>query len=206
MDASSAFYRPAETGAEACLRQGEILTNLVRLVLSLESLTKQQPENIKILHGFAVVLSQDCDLDQDFKARKGENKADKIIPSVLFAEVYTAEELFGLVKSSEIWKRIKQNKDERYHFLQKVEPAGDALKEGLPELGIDFKRFFTIPTDEVYFRIATEAKRRCILGSPYLEHLSSRFGFYLSRVALPEEHFSEPKQAKPPQLLPNNPG
>lgn len=199
MDAPSAFYRRAETGTEACLRQGEILTNLARFGVSLDSLTKAQPEIVQIIHEFAVVLSQDCDLEQDFKSRMGENKQDKLIPSVLFAEVYKAETLLGRVEGSKMWQRIKQNKDERYHFLQKVEPADDAQSEGLPELGIDFKRYFTIPTDEVYFHVAAKAKRRCVLRSPYLEHLSSRFAFYLSRVALPEEHFSEPKQVAGPE-------
>ena len=50
-----------------------------------------------------------------------------------------------------------------------------AIGEGMPELGIDFKRYFTIPTDEVYFRIRAEAQRRSRLRSPYLEHLSNRF-------------------------------
>jgi hypothetical protein len=36
-----------------------------------------------------------------------------------------------------------------------------------------------------------EAKRRYALVSPYFEHLSSRFAYDLSRVALPGEHASE---------------
>lgn len=63
---------------------------------------------------------------------------------------------------------------------------------GLPELGIDFKKIFTIPTDEIYQRIALgQVKRRAVLVSPYLEHLSSRFAYFLSRIALPQEHLSE---------------
>jgi hypothetical protein len=59
-------------------------------------------------------------------------------------------------------------------------------------MGIDFKRYFTIPADETYRRVELgEAQRRCVLQSPYLEHLSSRFAYYLSRVALPLDHVSE---------------
>jgi hypothetical protein len=70
--------------------------------------------------------------------------------------------------------------------------ACDRLQEGLPELAIDFKRYFTVPTDEVYRRIELgEARRRCLLISPYLEHLSSRYAYFLSRIALPVDHASE---------------
>ncbi|HEY8505607.1 MAG TPA: hypothetical protein VIL46_13565, partial [Gemmataceae bacterium] len=152
------------------------------------------------IHPFAVVLTQDCDLEQDFRVRFPEAKpSDKLIPGVLFCEVATAEELFGIIRQTnkKLWDRIKISKDERYHFLQKVDPSSDLLNEGLPELAIDFKRYFTIPTDEVYRRIEVgEAKRRCVLVSPYLEHLSSRFAYFLSRVALPEDHFSEPGGAR----------
>ena len=75
---------------------------------------------------------------------------------------------------------------------EKIAPADDSQNIGLPELGIDFKRHFTIPTDEMYKRLQIgEAKIRCMLMSPYLEHLSCRFAYFLSRIALPAEHFSE---------------
>jgi hypothetical protein len=146
------------------------------------------------VHPFAVILTQDCDLEQDFNVRQKQGVSDKLLPSILFCEVATAEELFGRVKSlgSKAWERIRINKDERYHFLQKVEPVDDVQGEGLPELGIDFKRYFTIPTEEIYWRVQQgKVKRRCVLQSPYLEHLSSRFAYFLSRVALPEDHVSE---------------
>jgi hypothetical protein len=86
---------------------------------------------------------------------------------------------------------VKINKHERYHFLQLVEPSCDAQGTGLVELGIDFKRYFTLPTEEVYKRVEIgSAKRRCVLESPYLEHFSTRFAYYLSRVALPQDHAS----------------
>jgi hypothetical protein len=147
----------------------------------------------KEIHHYAVVLTQECELDQDFKARQGANKPDKLIPNLLFCQVSTAEEIRGTISGSDIWKRVWQNKDERYHFLQKVDAACDALQQGLPELAIDFKRYFTVATEEVYKRIEiNEAGRRCVLVGPYLEHLSSRFAYFIGRVALPEDHFSEP--------------
>lgn len=148
----------------------------------------------RVIHPFAIVVTQDCDLIQDYAVRMESNfSSDKIIPSILFCEVITAEQLRGSggIKS-DIWKRIRMNRDERYHFLEKVSSVDDSLKEGLPELGIDFKRYFTLPTTEVYMRLETDVKRRCRLISPYLEHFSTRFCYYQFRVALPKDHFSEP--------------
>jgi hypothetical protein len=179
--------------ANVRLFQGEVISNLLRVRLDLASLGAQAPVIQTEIHAYAIVLTQECELDQDFKARTGSNKPDKLIPNVLFCQVSTAEQLCGTVGGSDIWKRVRQNKDERYQFLQKVDPVCDALQQGLPELAIDFKRYFTIPTDEVYKRVEiNEAKRRCVLVGPYLEHLSSRFAYFIGRVALPEDHFSEP--------------
>lgn len=145
------------------------------------------------------MVTQDCDLEQDFKVRfPTQLSSDKLVPNILLSNVDTAAALRGTPQStginSAIWKRINQNKDERYHFLQAVDKSCDGCGTGLPEMGIDFKRYFTMPTDELYRRIEVgEAQRRCVLVSPYLEHFISRFMYYLSRVALPEDHFSEPE-------------
>jgi hypothetical protein len=97
----------------------------------------------------------------------------------------------GEVQNATLWDPVKKNKNERYQFLQQVEQADDAAAEGVPETGIDFRRYFTIPTGEVYVQIEKFARRRCRLLSPFLEHLSNRFAHYLCRVALPFEHVSE---------------
>lgn len=187
-------YRAAPLGTGHVFRQGEILSTVVQTRLDLPTLNTPDEGYVRVRHPLAVILTQDCDLEQDFKARQGHVAADKQIPSLLFCEVATAEDLYGFIKQTnkKLWDRIRINKDERYHFLQKVEPGDDALEQGLPEMGIDFKRYFTIPTDELYRRVElSEAQRRCILQSPYLEHLSSRFAYYLGRVALPLDHVSE---------------
>jgi hypothetical protein len=178
---------------EGPLRQGEILTGLIQLKLALDSLHSDEgPIFHPVAHPFAIVVTQDCDVIQDFIPRQqGQLSSDKIIPNVLFCEVTTAQELFSQIRGSDIKKRIKQNKDERYQFLEKVPLEDDALGEGLLELGIDFKRYFSIPTDEVYLRLKNGTRRRCRLFSPYLENFSSRFYYYQSRVALPAEHRSE---------------
>lgn len=173
------------------LRQGEILCDLVQLRLNLETISSVEKQLLEVHHPYAIIVSQDCDLDWDYKTRTGQT-TNKQVPAILFCEVTTAQILRGSTQS-DIWKRIKINKDERYQFLQKVETHEDVLQHGLPELGIDFKRYFTLPADEVYSRISiNEAKRRCRLISPYLEHFSTRFAYYQFRVALPSDHQSEP--------------
>jgi hypothetical protein len=197
LPSSAHIYTASPPGAGDCLRQSEILSNVVRIRLDLATLETDAPGITTVIHELAVVMTQDCDLEQDLKVRIAGQQSDKILPNVLFCNVATAEALRGTPKTTginyEMWKRISQNKDERYHFLQAVDASCDAQQIGLPEIGIDFKRYFSIPTDELYRRLEMgEAKRRCVLASPYLEHLSSRFTYFLSRVALPEEHFSEP--------------
>jgi hypothetical protein len=167
------FCRVTSRGADCCLRQGEILSNLIQLQLIVQTLGNQ-PRVEPLLHPYALVLTQDCDLEQDFNARQRQVAADKLIPSVLFCEVVTAEELFGLIRQTnkKLWDRIRINKDEHYHFLQQAEPACDTLQQGLPELALDFKRYFTIPTEEVYKRIEIrEAQRRTLLirGCPEIK-------------------------------------
>lgn len=179
----------------APLRQGEILSGLVQRVRTIRSLLPgQEPEIAEIEHPFAMVLSQDCDLLADFEFREkhkwsAQEPSQSVLPNVLFCEAVTISELLAKVpKGTDIWKRIRQNKDERYHVLESVPLSLDVLAEGIPALGIDFRRYFSVPTDEIYTQFKMGTARRSRLISPYLEHFTSRFAAYLSRVALPRDH------------------
>ncbi|MCY4466814.1 MAG: hypothetical protein OXE46_14885 [Chloroflexi bacterium] len=184
------------------MRQGELLSNVVQLFVELHTIAQESPRAIRRNHAFAYVLSQDCDLDWDFNSRTKPDARDRTIPSILLCEampaISAARQIIAVDGSkntdkSRIWRRVKQNKDERYQFFSKVESSLDLQEQGIDELVIDFKRYFSVPTGELYKRIELgETHRRCRLRSPYLEHLSSRFAFYLSRVALPEDYHSEP--------------
>lgn len=184
------------------LRQGELLSNVIELTIDLATMFCQSPNFAQKKHPFAVVMSQDCDLDWDFAARNDQSQEHKKIPNVLLCEIMCAKLLACKIMETEgskrsdksrTWARVKINKDERYHFFEEIDKSEDLQNEGIAELGSDFKRYFTIPTDELYERILHgETKRRCRLLSPYMEHLSSRFAYFQSRIALPEEHSSEP--------------
>jgi hypothetical protein len=192
LDVEAPIYAKSIAGADHYLAQGEIISNLPYAHIDALSLENPPLRISPLVHPLAVTISQGCDLEQDFHARRGTVNADKAIPSVLFCEVIAASQLRGLLpRDSKIWARVSQNNDERYHFFQEIRQDFDAAGDGLGELGVDFKRYFTIPTDEVYYRIRTgEAKRRCYLVSPYLEHFCRRFANYISRVALPTPHQS----------------
>lgn len=178
------------------LRQGEFLTKVTLGRQTLETLGSSQPEFSFQTFVHSVILSQDCDLEQDHRVRfpAGQKPSDKLLSQVLLAELYPAEQIFGIVKTAggnKAWDRVRQNNDPRYHFLEGVPFSADRINEGLPELVMDFKRFFTVPIDELYQRIdLTHTVRRCVMVSPYLEHLSDRFAYYLSRIGLPIDHFS----------------
>ncbi|MCK4658420.1 MAG: hypothetical protein KAV82_02770 [Phycisphaerae bacterium] len=177
------------SSSDVPLRQGEIVSNLVQVCLVIESVGSDSPVLLPVVHPYAIVLSQDCDLEQDFLCMTGQRQGSRSLPSILFCEVITAQSLSGSAGGKDIWKRVHQNKDERYHCLQQVQPDEDSTKKGIEALGIDFKRYFTVPADEVYKRLKLgEMERRSWLAPPYAQHLATRFFHYQHRVALPEGH------------------
>ncbi|MGH8768220.1 MAG: hypothetical protein ACREVT_08585 [Burkholderiales bacterium] len=141
---------------------------------------------------FVVVLTQDCDLFQDFNNRtSGVDKHDKYLQSILLCPAYrsaefrTGQHLQGLNlvmenwASSTRWKLITENQSYRHHYL----PEHAVFQ--IPELVIDFKHFITAPRDAVY-RDSFRAEYRATIAELYRENLSVRFAQYLSRIALPE--------------------
>jgi hypothetical protein len=190
-NSSSAIYAPTVEGEP--LRQGEVLTGVIQRRRSFRSLSSETPEMEEIRHPYVIVVTQDCDLEQDHRARtSAESPAipiEKLMPNILFVQAVTWQELIaGLPKGKDIMKRVMQNKDERYQVIEQIDAPVDAAGEGVPALGVDFRRCFTVPTDEVYVQLSSNARRRCRLNSPYLEHFSKRFADFLNRVALPRDH------------------
>lgn len=204
---NSKFY-PSPSGVGTALRQCEILSGLILHQLNLESLTispfdgsgidSNLVKATPIVHPYAIIVSQDCDLSQDFHYRfKERGKARHALSNILFCEVVEANELVYGEKHSTIFDEgairqdYKKNNDFRFHFLQEIPTDCDFLGKGLPELGMVFKRYFSIPAAEAYEQVKLGiAKRRTVLKSPYLEHFSDRFYQYNNRIALPEQYES----------------
>ncbi len=153
------MYRPST--ADGRVYQGEILQNVIQIKPSIESIQNNEEGVLEVFpmpHELVIVMSQDCDLEQDYKRRQAG----------------------------------EENQNERFHYLQKVEPGLDLQGQGLTAIALDFKIYFTIPTDELYARLPLGIRRKCILTSPYVEHLAHRFFKFQSRVALPRDHEIDP--------------
>ncbi|MDE2857267.1 MAG: hypothetical protein OXN94_05405 [Chloroflexota bacterium] len=196
------MFLRSPVGFDEALRQGEILTNVVEVQIELESISGVNADNVyranPIKHPFAIIVSQDCDLEQDFNYRFGDKGNQRnLLPSILFCQAESVKDFeksrgYRSLFNSRTFKNNFSNNDAfRYHFIQEISAELDARNSGLPELGIDFKRYFSMPTAEIYHRIElTHTYRRSVLRSPYRDHLSQRFYNFSSRVALPEEYES----------------
>lgn len=189
------MFRMANTNG--AFRQAEILSDVIERNINLDSLKEGgdlRLDNRK--HPYAIILTQDCDLDWDYKSRNpregGDRNTAKEIPSILLCEVDEAKECrYGEGMNSTLWNAVKRNNNDRYHFISNTPAEFDSNGNGLPELTIDFKRYFTVPTDELYHMVESGiCNRRTWLDHPYLEHLSHRFSNYLSRIALPLDYQS----------------
>lgn len=177
------IYEPSKNGE---LRQGEILSDIVQYLR--DPAGGDQLAMIEQQHALVIVASQDCDLLWDHEAHL--RAEPRQVNSVLLYEVQPADGALAALAGGDIRKRVKNNKDERYHVLQRVPPALDAAGLGLANLLIDFKRFFALDPDELYRQIAEgggAARRSCLLP-PYREHFQSRAAAYLQRVTLPAPH------------------
>jgi hypothetical protein len=140
---------------------------------------------------YIVILSQDCDLEQDFKYRTTEVKNnDKILQSILVCPAYGWQEFIdGIhlkdyklkmeeISSTEQKKKIKQQQVPRFHYLEE-----DSEKQ-IPPLVIDFKHYYTLPVE--FLRHIYKKHYAYSLEELFRESLSQRFSFYLSRIGLPE--------------------
>jgi hypothetical protein len=186
----------------SCLRQGFIISNLVELIpLNYENhsiVHKEDKSNIqfeKVIHPYSIVVNQSCDLGFDHEARINNNIPDhKLLNCVLVCELFEANDIRqdkGRGMNTSEWKYVKQNKNERYYFLEGVDAKFDLAKSGLPELTADFKKYFAIDTGFIYSQIKSNiAQIRTVLTSPYLESFCSRYYNFQSRIALPEPHRS----------------
>ena len=141
---------------------------------------------------YVVILTQDCDLLQDFNNRSSPTttKHDKYLHSILLCPAYRTEEFksgthlrgLNLVMENwggDKWKRILGNQSYRHHFLSSYADFQ------IPDLILDFKHFVTAPRDIVY-RASFRAVHLGTIADLYRENLSIRFAQYLSRIALPE--------------------
>lgn len=149
----------------------------------------------KIVFPLALVLTQDCDLQQDYNLRiQGNSKQDRMLVSALLAPMYNAEHVFAgehlldlgieaepINKNKTPGEFLKLNTRPRYHYL--------AFDEGdirlVPSV-IDFKHYFSAPITYLESHKKRKNMFVCKVDELYREDISQRFAAFLSRVALPD--------------------
>lgn len=153
----------------------------------------------KIVYPLAVVLSQECDLEQDYKSRHpDEGKSpnnDKNLLSIIMAPMYNYDHFIlgehlieldmemqkfplkkGNTESTDM-RNLKNNETPRYHYFD----FGNEID--LPKSVVDFKHYFTINLQEL--EKTMQSKYVCALAPLFRERLVQRFSNYLSRIGLP---------------------
>ena len=183
----------------ARLSQGDIYRNVTIV-------EGEFPDNLdRTSFAYSVLLSQDCDLQQDWDANlelmkltstdieQKRKLEDKILRHLILAPCYVAEAFKDGVhiegRHMQTWntkqmdKQIKENKHIRYHFL----PSEPGLQE--QNLVVDFKHYFSIQRAQFYelAKARGEFTYVCSIALLYREALSKRFGDYLSRIGFPNE-------------------
>lgn len=178
-EAISPIYARNEIGRE--IRQSEIFSNLTQYFYD------PATENVEVVvHPFSIALTQDCDLLWDYESRNGGG--GKALDSVLLFSAMPAAEARAAI-DGDIWRRVTGNNNERYHLLQRIPADCDCTNEGITNLVVDFKSFFTLTPQEIYKQCAAGISvRRSRLEMPYREHLQNRAAFYFQRIVLPTPH------------------
>lgn len=150
----------------------------------------------KVIFPLVVVLTQDCDLEQDFRFRWSRHQKpktqDKYLLSVLVAPLYNAEQVYlgdhlselGLKMESINRKHspgqyLRNNERPRFHFLN-FPPDVPVV----PSI-VDFKHYFSV--NVAYLKRLKRTNFVCRLSELFREDLSNRFAGYLSRIGLPEQ-------------------
>lgn len=176
------------------LQQGEVIANLEEFQV-VSGTSAGEVSYLRRSHPYVVVMSADCDLLHDFEHRRalaqqglaqGTDDNPRLLPHVILCEAYPEEDIRGSVHGSDLWKRIKQNQDERYHRLSAAVVGNPPVRD-LPDLYLDFKKTWSAPTEYLEGSLAGRMEMRLAVVPPvYLHDLMHRLFNFLGRVALPE--------------------
>ena len=140
-----------------------------------------------------IVLTQDCDLEQDHRVRRPKSVAkdqDKELFSALVAPLYNAEHVFKGEHLSELGRKMMEinrtktpgtnlmhNETPRFHYIEF--PVQIPI---VPSV-VDFKHFFSVNLGELTAKKKTNFV--CQVSDLFREDISQRFASFLSRIGLP---------------------
>jgi len=176
------------------VRQGDVFRDVefVESVIEEEGIIRVA----RIIFPLVIVLTQDCDLAQDFRARYGRKERpsnqDKFLLSVLVAPLYNLEHVYNGEHLSQLGiqmatvprrghtgSSLLKNRRPRYHYLEF--PSGVPLTNSV----VDFKHYFSVTVE--YLKRAKRDDFVCNVAPLFREDLGQRFASFLSRVGLPEQ-------------------
>ncbi|MCC9607339.1 hypothetical protein LOC68_13280 [Blastopirellula sp. JC732] len=149
----------------------------------------------KIAFPLAIVLTQDCDLAQDYTdrfSRRQVSNQDKRLFSVLVAPLYNIEHFYNGEHLSELGMKMQtvnkkktqgdflhNNQTPRYHYLK----FGDDVP--IVDSVIDFKHYFSVSVE--YLKKKKNGKDWvCKVSDLFREDICQRFAAFLSRIGLPD--------------------
>lgn len=144
----------------------------------------------RIKFPLVIVLTQDCDLEQDFRGRSPRTGSGSPLLSVLVAPLYNAEHIYAgshlslleataapIEKNKTPGKYLRSNQRPRYHYLEF--PDEFAI---VPSV-IDFKHYFSVGVG--YLRAIRKQSLVCTVSALFREDICQRFSSFLSRIGLP---------------------
>ena len=175
---------------EKRVEQGQIFRNVHMVGDVVESGGVLEVE--RVLFPYVIVLTQDCDLKQDARVRRGGSAGGsryKHLMSVLVAPLYNSEhvrtgehlselELASRHVGTKEWDLVKKNQSPRYHYLEF--PVGVRV----PPVVIDFKHYFSVRVE--YLERMWEKQHVASVAELFRERISQRFASFLCRIALPD--------------------
>jgi hypothetical protein len=148
----------------------------------------------KIIFPLVIVLSQDCDLEQDYRFREepdNDKNQDKCLISIIVAPMYNSDHFFRGEHLKEIGLNrqiIKENKspgkfihnnlNPRFHYIE-----FSNMDFNFYNVVIDFKHYFTVNLN--YLLSIKKYNYICRVNALYRERITQRFSHYLSRIGLP---------------------
>ena len=176
---------------QAQVSQGDVFQDVE--MVEWVRISGQDVEVSQIIFPLVIVLTQDCDLAQDYRVRWSRTQTvtqDKKLLSVLVSPLYNAEHVYAGTHLEDIGqsmepinrtktpgKNLRQNETPRYHYVDFPEniPIGPSV--------IDFKHYFSVSIE--YLKKRKGRSFVCKVGELFREDISQRFASYLSRIGLP---------------------
>ena len=178
-------------GVKPRICQGDVYRKVEMIERVVES--SGDLEISRITFPLVVVLTQDCDLEQDHRhrsQREQNGNQDKVIISALVAPLYNIQHVYEGEHLSELnlkmqliprgrthGRHLRQNQLPRYHFLSFPK------KVHIVDSVVDFKHYFSVNIP--YLRSIKKKRFVCRIDKLYREDLSHRFASFLARIGLP---------------------